>query len=376
MTVAPASTATPSVAAYRPLLGVAAVVVGAFISTINTRVTTVGLADIRGGLSLGFDEGSWLSTAFGASQMVVCLSAAWFSFVLGPRRILLWSSAIFLVTSALPPLTRDPSLLLALQIVRGLAVGAFIPAAIPFIVRELPPRWWSWGLAAYAFRFAFSQNISSSIEAFYDENGLWEWIFWQNIPLTLMMMGLICLGMRRQPPDLDALRKGDWSGILFAGVGLALLYAGIDQGNRLDWLNSGTIIGLLLAGGLLLVAFVVNELVVERPLIDLKALLDRNVCIPPFMIATLRIRQHGHQLHPARLSRTGSGPSIAADRRRTQLGRPASDRARAVPGLGSALHRCAPAAGRRPGDAGGRQLDGYGVDARLGRRRLPALAAR
>jgi DHA2 family multidrug resistance protein len=284
MTVAPASTATPSVAAYHPLLGVAAVVVGAFISTINTRVTTVGLADIRGGLSLGFDEASWLSTAFGASQMVVCLSAAWFSIVLGPRRILLWSSAIFLISSIMPPLTRDPSLQLALQIVRGLAVGTFIPSAIGFILRELPPRWWSWGLAAYAFRFVFSQNISSSIEAFYDENGLWEWIFWQNIPLTLLMMGLICLGMRREPPNLGGLRQGDWSGIIFAGVGLALLYAGIDQGNRLDWLNSGTIIGLLLAGGLLLAAFVVNELGVERPLIDLKALLHVNVCIPPVMI--------------------------------------------------------------------------------------------
>jgi hypothetical protein len=52
-----------------------------------------------------------------------------------------------------------------------------------------------------------SQNISSSIEAFYDENGLWEWIFWQNIPLTLLMMGLICLGMRREPPDLARLRR-------------------------------------------------------------------------------------------------------------------------------------------------------------------------
>ena len=75
------------------------------------------------------------------------------------------------------------------------------------------------GLAAYAFRFAFSQNISSSIEAFYDENGLWEWIFWQNIPLTLLMMGLICLGMRREPPDLAGLRRGDWSGIIFVGLG-------------------------------------------------------------------------------------------------------------------------------------------------------------
>ncbi len=285
MTVTPASTATPATERYHPLLGVAAVVIGAFISTINTRVTTVGLADIRGGLSLGFDEGSWLSTVFGAAQMVVCLSAAWFSIVLGPRRILLWSSSIFLITSILPPLTRDPAIVLALQLVRGLAVGTFIPSAIGFILRELPPRWWSWGLAAYAFRFVFSQNISSSIEAFYDESGLWQWIFWQNVPLTLLMMGLICFGMRRQPTDLVELGRGDWWGIVFGGVGLALLYAGIDQGNRLDWLNSGTVIGLLLAGGLLMAAFVVNELLVERPLIDLRALLHPNVCIPPLMIA-------------------------------------------------------------------------------------------
>ena len=284
MTVTPASTAAPRTERYHPFVGVTAVVIGAFISTINTRVTTIGLADIRGGLSLGFDEGSWLSTAFGAAQMVVCLSAAWFSIVLSPRRTLLWSGSIFLIASILPPLTRDPAIVLALQLVRGLAVGTFIPSAIVFILRELPSSWWSWGLAAYAFRFVFSQNISSSIEAFYDESGLWQWIFWQNVPLTLLMMGLICFGMRRQPTDLVELGRGDWSGIVFGGIGLALLYAGIDQGNRLDWLNSGTVVGLLLAGGLLLVVFVVNELRVERPLIDLGALLHPNICIPPLMI--------------------------------------------------------------------------------------------
>ena len=54
-----------------PVLGVAAVLLGAFISTLNTRLTTFGLADIRGGMGLGFDEGSWLTTVFGAAQMVV-----------------------------------------------------------------------------------------------------------------------------------------------------------------------------------------------------------------------------------------------------------------------------------------------------------------
>ncbi|MBV8410371.1 MAG: MFS transporter [Alphaproteobacteria bacterium] len=284
---AAASASSPTAAPkadYHPLLGVVAVVIGAFISTINTRVTAVGLADIRGGLSLGFDEGSWVSTTFSAAQVLVALSGAWFSLVLGPRRLLLWSSSIFLIASILPPLNRDPAIVLGLQLVRGLAVGTFIPAVIPFILRELPRSWWTWGLAAYAFRFVFSQNLSSSIEAFYDENGLWQWIFWQNVPLTLLMMAFICLGMRRHPLDLAALFGGDWSGIAFGGVGLSLLFAGIDQGNRLDWLNSGTVVGLMLAGGLLIAAFVANEFLVKQPLIELRALAHANICIPPLLI--------------------------------------------------------------------------------------------
>src|SRR5262249_34568553 len=87
MTVsATTATAVPPPAVRRceyPVLGVAAVMVGALISTLNVRLTTQGLADIRGALGLGFDEGSWLSTIFTAAQMVVTPAAAWMSTVLG-----------------------------------------------------------------------------------------------------------------------------------------------------------------------------------------------------------------------------------------------------------------------------------------------------
>jgi DHA2 family multidrug resistance protein len=77
-----------------PVIGVVAVMVGAFISTLNVRLTSVGLADIRGALGLGFDEGSWISTIFLAAQMVVTPAAAWMSTVLSTRRVLLWTGAI------------------------------------------------------------------------------------------------------------------------------------------------------------------------------------------------------------------------------------------------------------------------------------------
>ena len=170
-----------------PIVGVVAVLVGAFISTLNVRITTQGLADIRGALSLGFDEGSWVSTIFSAAQMVVTPAAAWMSTVLGTRRVLLWTGAIFTAASLLPPFAHDYDTPIALQFVRGLAVGAFIPAAPGFILRSLAPQWWIWGIAAYSFHFVFSGNIGGAVEGWYSETGHWEWIFWQNTALTPVM---------------------------------------------------------------------------------------------------------------------------------------------------------------------------------------------
>jgi MFS transporter, DHA2 family, multidrug resistance protein len=157
-----------------PVLGVVAVMVGAFISTLNVRLTSQGLADIRGALGLGFDEGSWVSTIFSAAQMVVTPAAAWMSTVLSTRRVLLWTGAVFALASVPPPLVHDYDTLIALQFIRGLAVGAFIPAALGFVLRSLAPQWWIWGIAAYAFRFVFSQNIGSAVGGWYSETGHWE----------------------------------------------------------------------------------------------------------------------------------------------------------------------------------------------------------
>jgi DHA2 family multidrug resistance protein len=270
----------------RSLLGIAAVLAGAFIATLNTRITTVGLADIRGGLSLGFDEGSWLTSVFASSQMVVAPAGAWLSLVFGTRRFLLYAAGAFALSSFLLPIPGNSyETVLAMQIVRGLSVGTFIPAALGFILRSLQPKWWIWGIAAYAFRFTLSQNISASLEAWYSESGNWQWIFWQNVPLSGLMMALVWLGMPRQGIDRGLLRDTDWGGIAFAGFGFGLLYAALDQGNRLDWLNSGIVVGLGAAGVFLIVAFLANECLVAVPLLRLPLLRQTVIWIPGVLVA-------------------------------------------------------------------------------------------
>jgi hypothetical protein len=85
-----------------PLLGVAGVLLGALIATCTGRLMNVGLADIRGELHLGADEGAWINTAFNASMMFIGPFSVYMGGVLGPRRVLLACSWIFTAVSFAP----------------------------------------------------------------------------------------------------------------------------------------------------------------------------------------------------------------------------------------------------------------------------------
>ena len=65
--------------------------------------------------------------------------------------------------------------------------------------------------------------------------------------------------------------------MLLLGASVSMIYAGLDQGNRLDWLESGTVMALLLAGGALFIAFLINETLVRQPWAHVNVLFSRNV---------------------------------------------------------------------------------------------------
>src|ERR1700689_4592389 len=72
----------------RPLVGVVAVLIGSIISTLAGRVTSFGLADVRGAVHAGFDEGAWITTALTVGQMLIAPVAIWAGGAFGARRVL------------------------------------------------------------------------------------------------------------------------------------------------------------------------------------------------------------------------------------------------------------------------------------------------
>jgi len=270
-----------------PWLGLLAVLLGTFISTLNGRLSSVGLADIRGAVGAGFDEGAWITTAQTTAQMFITLVAIWMGASYGPRRVLIWSSLSFAVISLLIPFSATLHMLLVMQFLGGLASGFFIPLTLSFILLNTPPRFWAFGIAIYALNLELSLNISASLEGWYVDHHSWRWIFWQNVPLALAMSVCLRAGLANKP--ICVRPPADLFGMAAGGSGLALIYAALDQGNRLDWLNSGLVCGLLAAGILLMIAFFVHEARTPRPLVNLKVLFGAPMPSQMLLISFLRL---------------------------------------------------------------------------------------
>jgi DHA2 family multidrug resistance protein len=260
---------------------------GTFISTLNSRLSSFGLADIRGAVGAGFDEGAWITTAVTSAQMLVTLAAVWMGAVYGPRRVLIGASIAFAVISLLTPYSATLPMLLSMQFLNGLASGFFIPLTLSFILRNMPPKYWAFGIAVYALNLELSLNISASLEGWYVEHHSWRWIFWQNVPLALIMS--LCLHRGLRPDHIAAKPPRDVFGLVAGGCGLALIYAALDQGNRLDWLNSGLICSLLLSGALLLAAFLFHEARTAHPLLNLKVVFGAPMPSLFLLVAFLRL---------------------------------------------------------------------------------------
>ena len=286
----PLDPAPPAAAPATPIpwLGLAAVLLGTFISTLNGRLSTFGLADIRGALHAGFDDGAWITTAQTVAQMLIAPVAVWVGGVYGPRRVLLEAALAFAAISAIVPFSVNLPMFLGLQFMGGLASGFFVPLTLSFILRALPPKFWAYGVAIYALNLELSLNISASLEGWYVDRMSWRWIFWQNVPLALGMAACLHFGIARTPPAPNAPRA-DLYGLAVGGFGLALIYAGLDQGNRLDWLHSGEVVALLAAGGLLVAGFLLHESRARHPAVDLKVLFAAPLPRLLILIAFLRL---------------------------------------------------------------------------------------
>jgi len=252
--------AIPSQISARPLLGIVGVLIGAGLVTLTARMLSLGMADLKGHVGISYDQGAWLDSAYNAALMFIGPFSVFLGGLLGPRRVLLLAAGVFTVTCAFLPLIHSYSLLIAALIVAGLTSGTFYPLTLTFALRISPLRYLPITMAFYATFIDGAVNIAPSLYGWYREHLSWHWMFWNSALIAPVMMICIYFGIPKAPPRKKDAPVPSFVGFLFLSAGLALMFAALQQGERLDWWRSGVFNALFWSGAFFTLCALIRRL--------------------------------------------------------------------------------------------------------------------
>ncbi len=258
-------------------VGMAGAVLGSIVSNLDTRLTAFSLADLRGGTGLGVDEAAWVSEAYNVAEVMVVPLTPWLAAIVSPRRAIAAAAALLTLAGAFVPFSVQVyPLLVALRFLQGLGGGALIPLLLLTVLRFTPPHQRVFGLAVYGLITAVTPLLAESLAGLLVEGIGWQSVFYIGLAIGPFAVLLVMVGLPVEAVKPDAFATTD-----YAGMGLLALFAGtltaaLGQAQRLDWFDSPLIDSLFASSVFSLAAFLVVELTVRKPLIDLSLLARRN----------------------------------------------------------------------------------------------------
>ena len=242
-----------------------------FMVTLDNLVVTTAIPVIRRDLHAGLSGLEWTVNAYTLTFAVLLLTGAALGDRFGRRLMFSIGIAIFTVGSAAAALAPSIGVLDAARAVQGVGGAIVMPLTLTILSAAVPPERRGVFLGAWGgisgLAVAFGPLVGGAVV-----DGLsWHWVFWLNVPVGLVLLPLALFRLNESKGPLGSL---DLRGLVLASAGLFGIVWGLVRGNSLGW-SSPEIVVALVAGALVVAAFVAWELRAEHPMLPMRFFRDR-----------------------------------------------------------------------------------------------------
>jgi EmrB/QacA subfamily drug resistance transporter len=242
-----------------------------FMVTLDNLVVTTALPVIRVDLHAGISGLEWTVNAYTLSFAVLLLTGAALGDRFGRRLVFSIGIGIFTLASAAAALAPTIGALDAARAVQGLGGAIVMPLTLTILSSAVPAERRGLALGAWGgisgLAVAFGPVVGGAVV-----NGIsWHWIFWLNVPFGIV---LLPLALRRLDETKGPFGRVDLPGLGLASAGLFGIVWALVRGNSVGW-GTPQIAGSLVAGAVVLAAFVAWELRAEHPMLPMAFFRDR-----------------------------------------------------------------------------------------------------
>ncbi|HWW00649.1 MAG TPA: DHA2 family efflux MFS transporter permease subunit [Candidatus Acidoferrum sp.] len=270
----------------REILPFVVMCVGMFMALLDIQIVASSLQDIGGGLSAAQDQISWVQTAYLIAEIIMIPLSGWLTRVLSTRWLFTASAAGFTLASLLCGLAWNIESMILFRALQGLLGAAMIPTVFTssFHYFQGPRRVYS--AAVIGTIASVAPTLGPVIGGWITDTLNWRWLFYINLVPGIAVAVLIPFLVKIDEPDLSLLKEADYPGIILMAMGLGCLEYVLEEGARWNWFDDATIRTCAIISIAAGVLFIVRSLTFARPVVDLRALGNRNFlvgCILSFM---------------------------------------------------------------------------------------------
>jgi DHA2 family multidrug resistance protein len=259
-------------ASVQDWIAVFAGALGALIATLDISITNSALPQIQGEIGASGTEGTWISTGYLVSEVVMIPLTAWLQRVLGLRNLLVGAALLFTAFSMLCGLSQTLPMMIIGRVGQGFFGGALIPSAQTIIRTRLTPKDLPVGMSLFGLIVLIGPLFGPLIGGWLTENASWQWCFFMNVPVAATLTLLMMLGVPHEKMNLSELTHTDWLGIVGLSAGLSSLTVILEEGQRelwfesrlIDWLTVVMVIGFILLA--------VAQMTAKKPVVKLSLL--------------------------------------------------------------------------------------------------------
>lgn len=247
------------------------VVVGAatFMLLLDVTIVVVALPDIQTALGASFSQLQWITDAYALALAALLLTSGSLADRFGRRRVFSLGLIVFTLASLLCGVAQDPMMLIISRALQGIGGAMLFATSLALLAATFQGRDRGLAFGAWGAVTGVAVAVGPILGGVLTTGITWRAIFLVNLPIGIVAL-LITLRMvdeSRAPHP----RRIDWPGILSFTAGLVALVYGFTEAGQRGW-TDGLVIGSFITAAVLLAAFVVVELRVAEPMLDLSLL--------------------------------------------------------------------------------------------------------